>query len=118
MFEPHVDRLNPEFNQVFEWNGSMEDLFASPLRLSVYDHDWMRKDTPLGEVALEPIVSNGRPDERLTAALQLSTHGTIRIRYHWFRLLPSDTVQEVDLSSVRSADARENRTSSQVGYSS
>ncbi|KAL1508137.1 hypothetical protein AB1Y20_007724 [Prymnesium parvum] len=78
---PVLKTLNPEFNEVLEFEGSLEELVAHRLLLKVFDKDRLTRDDPLGEVSVS--LDALRVEDSKEFIESLSTQGSLVFGVEW-----------------------------------
>ena len=73
--------LNPRWDEHFEWRGSLRELLAAPLQLSLFDYDMLSKDDRLGEASIDLRRLAHAP--RCDATVPLNTQGRVHLSCSW-----------------------------------
>jgi hypothetical protein len=77
--------LNPVWEQTLEFRGSLTDLLAQSMSLSVKDHDEISRDDHLGNLVL-PLRHQLEYADTKELSLDLPTQGTLQLQLQWHPL--------------------------------
>ena len=77
--------LNPVWEQTLEFRGSLSDLLAQSMSLSVKDHDEISRDDHLGNLVL-PLRHQLEYADTKELSLDLPTQGTLQLQLQWHPL--------------------------------
>ena len=77
--------LNPDWEQTLEFRGSLGDLLAQSMSLTVKDHDDISRDDHLGNLVL-PLRHQLEYADTRELSLDLPTQGTLQLQLQWHPL--------------------------------
>ena len=77
--------LNPHWNEDFEFTGTLGELTAEPMLVSVWDHDLASRNDPLGDgrVDLRPLASKARLECSVTLDDKQEAPGEVFLQLEW-----------------------------------